>query len=128
MKLSYTLNDMDAFAICESRRNSFYDLIRSYAGIPVGAHFSTAQALEFARTELIVYTDEEDTTQKFWSIRRERFDLRIVYHACEVHQKRIRLGEVLAKLTYSEKSTEGSFAAVRLAHKQLRDLLKQVEW
>jgi hypothetical protein len=122
MKLTFTLNDMESYALATARWSEYYDFYRLDTGIPVGVFCPPQIAYEAIRKNYLVYKDEWQS--EFISIGRKVFELELVDHGYRVEIAMQELKIALQSLHCG--SVSASFVAK--AKKKLVALLQVIEW
>lgn len=124
MKISFSYNQICQIQIATIRQSECYELVRSYLGIPVGAHFD-----EFDLIDTIIgdtfnkYPDEFGDLQ--FSIRGTEFGLNTVLHACRTL---IAIQNIQLALNALELNNKSSLKHVREVVKNAKLMIDAVEW
>lgn len=126
MKISFTLNQLEKYALSESRYWEIYGLVREYLGIPEGVAFTTGQLISsiFADRDITVYS-KEGLSGNYISIRGTEFGSADVSAAIMVH---VKMDALKASLSAIHLQEEDGFRSVRKARREFVSALDQVEW
>jgi hypothetical protein len=124
MKISFTLSQLENYALSESRFQTFYDMARLHAGIPVGEPWFEYDCMRYVELKLKHFnsTTEYEEGQSVL-ICGEAFNLEMHRHAYKVRIARQHLQTCLNKLH----AGEIHILFVRQARKEFVDLLNEVE-
>lgn len=132
MQVRFSILDMDIYAQSTARWLEFYNLARSYNGIPLGAYWSDAKALKFMEEELLHVVADHDHPYlpygvKYCSMRGNAFSLTVLRHAYLVRSGFTTLGLALRDLA-EVGGGSAAHKAVKLARENLKALFVSFEW
>lgn len=139
MKIVFSLNQLDAYAMALSRHDHLYDVMRSYNGIADGEYYPKGKyLLDAVNSEFIIYLDDHET--QVFSIKREDFDYQMVVEDCAILEAMWDVKNCLTELANRQPTQppeipfEGvSGKPVRATHlakkiKHLKVLLNNFNW
>lgn len=123
MLIRFTLDDMDNYALNETRFCEFYDLARSYAGISCGTHWSSQQCMTWLFSGSVVLFPKEGSDDIVFVLRDQEFFLDLVSHAYDVNTAMLALKIALRNLHLGK----GDFKTIKLLKSSLVAMLRQTE-
>jgi hypothetical protein len=147
MRLNFSFNEMEAFALALSRYDEIYDLVRDFRGLKVGvyadskwlrnqlsedgnpflrqAQMTDPEGILLDEYELIRdLTDFSNVGRVFWSIRGQEFDCNMIYHAIAVEEATLQLKIALQKVHQGVDQVK----TLAKARANLVQLLLEIEW
>jgi hypothetical protein len=124
MKIAFTLNQMEQFALSETRFYEFYNAARSYQGIETGTFWGATDLMDFLMGETLIKWDGEDG--KNVSMRGRDYSLDMVRHSIFVHISMLNLKTALHGL--KNKKEGYTVSTVAKLQRHLKSLLDSVEW
>jgi len=132
MLVRFTILDMDIYAQSIARWSEFYNLARSYNGIPQGSYWSEKQAIDFMEKELLHAVSDFDHPilppgVEYVQMRGNLFSCTVIRHAYLVKVGMIGLNLALRDLAEAGGGS-AAIKAVKLARGNLKALFASFEW
>jgi hypothetical protein len=118
MNLTFSLNQLEQYALSEARFDEIRSITRRAAGIPVGDIWGHREILNFVTNDVLHYKD--DYKETVFSVRGQEFGLTTILQAISVHA-------AMEELNRSIQLVHLGFRSVKFAYKAKKTLIELID-